>query len=70
MLVFLTCISVYVGANAFLSNAVVSSTYEKFKLRLLNQKNSNHVEKICKRTLLFHFEMEDIRKQANILKFF
>lgn len=38
-------LSVYVQAMAYLPNAVVSSTYAKLKLRLLNQKNSIDVEK-------------------------
>ncbi|KAG2330924.1 hypothetical protein Bca52824_002104 [Brassica carinata] len=38
-------LSVYVDASAFLPNTVVSSIYAKFKLRVLNQKNTNHVEK-------------------------
>ncbi|KAF3504364.1 hypothetical protein F2Q69_00039464 [Brassica cretica] len=42
-------LSVYVDASAFLPNTAVSSIYEKFKLRLLNQKSTNHVEKPCKR---------------------
>ena len=42
-------LSVYVDASAFLPNTAVSSIYEKFKLRLLNQKSTNYVEKPCKR---------------------
>jgi len=38
-------LSVYVQAMAYLPNAVASSTYAKLRLRLLNQKNSNHIEK-------------------------
>ncbi|KAL9816864.1 putative ubiquitinyl hydrolase 1 [Arabidopsis thaliana] len=43
-------LSVYVQAMAYLPNAVASSTYAKLRLRLLNQKNSNHIEK-----RVFHF---------------
>uniref|UniRef100_A0A0D3DZX7 MATH domain-containing protein n=1 Tax=Brassica oleracea var. oleracea TaxID=109376 RepID=A0A0D3DZX7_BRAOL len=44
-------LSVYVDASAFLPNTAVSSIYEKFKLRLLNQKSTNYVEKpfLCER---------------------
>ncbi|VYS62132.1 unnamed protein product [Arabidopsis thaliana] len=43
-------LSVYVQAMAYLPNAVTSTTYAKLRLRLLNQKNSNHIEK-----RVFHF---------------
>ncbi|ANM67208.1 TRAF-like family protein [Arabidopsis thaliana] len=50
-------LSVYVQAMEYLPNAVASTTYAKLKLQLMNQKNTNHIEK-----RVFHFfsrEKED-----------
>ena len=60
-------LSVYVDASAFLPNTAVSSIYEKFKLRLLNQKNTNHVEKTCKGQI--HFEMVKYKKNQDLRLF-
>lgn len=57
-------LSVYVDASAFLPNTAVSSIYEKFKLRLLNQKSTNYVEKPCKRQI--HFDMEIYKKTRTL----
>jgi len=38
-------LSVYVQAMEYLPNAVASTTYAKLKLQLMNQKNTNHIEK-------------------------
>ncbi|EOA23070.1 hypothetical protein CARUB_v10003850mg [Capsella rubella] len=54
-------LSVYVQAMAYLPNAVASSTYAKLKLRLLNQKNSNHIEK-----RVFHIYSREIQDGSGI----
>ena len=39
--------SVYLLGEGFINNASKTETYAKFKLRVLDQVNRNHVEKTC-----------------------